>query len=357
MWGSAQQKDGTVNMATAPRIIASSIPNAHATISDNEGTTVRGGGPFSTSPARSVIQAMRATKETDGARTYYGYYGYLYDEERQRWRLYTAGQLGANKGHLLAGGGEMQENVTVSGAGSFVEVPGPFGVEMSGDVERKMARRIWFYGSDGKFHPRQFENNKDATEEPNEEIANRQDVRTVHNQGAFHAPDYEKSGSIINTMGGMAHYKVGVQPREKADPAARVLPVYLQPEKAKGLFELPVKFGGNKASKISATGATIDYHIESTGPNSKAILYYGAADSNAHIASPTDVEETKRNTAKLGMLNNGWKTWTEKQEVKAGLNQFQLRDLDPNTTYYYRLYVEHDEGKSWDYVSGSFKTQ
>src|SRR6266446_4955329 len=99
MWGSAQQKDGTVNMATAPRIIASSIPNAHATISDNEGTTVRGGGPFSTSPARSVIQAMRATKETDGARTYYGYYGYLYDEERQRWRLYTAGQLGANKGH------------------------------------------------------------------------------------------------------------------------------------------------------------------------------------------------------------------------------------------------------------------
>ena len=52
-----------------------------------------------------------------------------------------------------------------------------------------------------------------------------------------------------------------------------------------------------------------------------------------------------------------WQSKTPEQPVKAGINQFKLSGLKGKTTYYYRLYVEHDEGKSWDYVSGSFKTQ
>jgi phosphodiesterase/alkaline phosphatase D-like protein len=52
-----------------------------------------------------------------------------------------------------------------------------------------------------------------------------------------------------------------------------------------------------------------------------------------------------------------WESSTEESPVVTGGNRFELQNLKPATTYYYRLFVQHDEGKSWDTKSGSFTTQ
>jgi hypothetical protein len=313
---------------------------------------------------------MRVTQETDGAHTFYGY---LYDEQRQSWRLYTAGQLGAHRRHLFRGGGEKQVNLGLGGAGAFVEVPGPFGVEMSGDIERKMARRIWFYGSDGKFYPVRLSRDEttdgdaedDKTKKPSDggvdgdktkKPSDDDDDAPEPNLGARNKITLRTAdGWILNIMGGMALYK----PLEKVPAEGRgveSIPDYLRPEKAKALFEIPVTFGEKNASKVASTEATVDYQIIATGAHSKGILYYGVSDSNAHIAAPVSGQASERDSAKVKMLDNGWKKWTPEQEIKAGLNQFTLKDLAPNTKYYFRLYVEHDDGRSWDYTSGTFQT-
>ena len=51
-----------------------------------------------------------------------------------------------------------------------------------------------------------------------------------------------------------------------------------------------------------------------------------------------------------------WQSATPERKVTTGMNQFKLGGLKKGTTYYYRLFVTHDQGKSWDYQSGSFKT-
>jgi len=152
-------------------------------------------------------------------------------------------------------------------------------------------------------------------------------------------------------MGGMAHYaKEGVSAERNQGKEA--FPVYLQPEKAKGLFELPVTFGEKKASQVTQTAATIDYHIVATGAHSTGILYYGTSDANAFIASTAPQTSAPGESFQHNILSNGWKTWTPEQDVKAGLNQFKLANLTPNTIYYFRLYVVHDDGRSWDYTPG-----
>ena len=51
-----------------------------------------------------------------------------------------------------------------------------------------------------------------------------------------------------------------------------------------------------------------------------------------------------------------WQSATPQQKVTTGMNQFKLGGLTKGTVYYYRLFVTHDQGKSWDYQSGSFRT-
>ena len=305
-----------------------------------------------------------AKGDASGPKNLYGstYYGYLYDEQRQSWRLYAAGQMGAHRGRLFAGGGAKQVQSGVGGGiGSFVEVPGAFNVEMSGDVLRTMARRVWFYGSDGKFYPVRLggetiaENATQDEKKPDGPAADDNDapepIRGLRNAFIRQTAD----GWILNSMGGMTLYAT-VATAEKGR-VKETLPVYLQPEKAKGLLEIPVTFGEKKASQVTSSEVTIDYQIIATGPHSQGILYYGPSDCNAHIASPAPQAATHdRTQLKVAMLNNGWKTWTPQQEIKVGLNQFKLKGLAPNTTYYFRLYVEHDDGRSWDYTSGKFLT-
>ena len=132
------------------------------------------------------------------------------------------------------------------------------------------------------------------------------------------------------------------------------MPEYLSPEKTAQLFELPVSFGASKASEVSPDHASIDYEIIKTGPNSKAILYYGTVDSLTY--PPQKVTRGSAVLIDMYRPEHTWQSATPAQTVTTGMNQFKLSGLKVGTTYYYRLFVTHAHGKSWDYQSGSFKT-
>ena len=129
----------------------------------------------------------------------------------------------------------------------------------------------------------------------------------------------------------------------------------MQPEKVKQLFELPVGFGDSKVAAVQAGGATIEYDIKKTGPNSRATLYYGTHDGITFLHKKSNGHGSK---AEIEM-NSPERTWQEslpEKEIKAGKTSFELGGLTPSTNYYYRVFVKHEDGKSWDYQSGSFST-
>ena len=92
--------------------------------------------------------------------------------------------------------------------------------------------------------------------------------------------DYATDGWMAMATGGIECYppfNASKKPPQK-DGAPAPLPEYLSAAKTAQLFELPVRFGQSKASEVSSDRATIDYEIQKTGPNSKAVLYYGPVD-------------------------------------------------------------------------------
>ncbi len=56
-------------------------------------------------------------------------------------------------------------------------------------------------------------------------------------------------------------------------------------------------------------------------------------------------------------LERTWQFATPEQNVATGMNHFELSGLSAATTYHYRLFVTHDQGKSWDYRSANFQTK
>ena len=58
-------------------------------------------------------------------------------------------------------------------------------------------------------------------------------------------------------------------------------------------------------------------------------------------------------------MNSPERTWQEslpEKEINTGKTLFDLSGLKHGTTYGYRVCVKHEDGKSWDYRSGSFTT-
>lgn len=376
MWGSALQGDGSIDMTRAPRIIAQDNPEFAVQVSAREGTTVRGTWNFYTEPARSVIQAMRTMVETDGATTYIGH---LYDESAGAWRLYNAAQWISRWGLRPPESGQT-EILPVKSISAFLEVPGAYGIVMSGDIPHTFARRGWFQDKNGRFHPVPF-----ADAVPKGGLPEEVGLKDVRNMLAIPAADYEKAGWVLLTTGGITHYEVGNRRASQyPDPAKRKLPKYLQSDKVKSLERLPVRFGETRTVELSPTAATVGIDIEETGANSRGILFFGEHDRTSQIADMKSVpkfeeleklltslspEEKKEflskggrfhnqgtERARLATVANGWRQQTEKQTITEGRNLFKLKNLKPGTRYFYRLQVAHDTGMSWMFTSGSFTT-
>jgi hypothetical protein len=345
MWIAGRGASNAPPIEKMARLIGTDIPDARYSTFGSEGTGVRFAAVAYKNGATRTIQALRREVAEDGLQTYYGYF---YDEDLRRWRLYasaqTPGRRGANTSTNAA---------SLESTGSFCEIPGPPNRERSGDLVREIKRRGWFFGSDEKWYramlpaPRAGRHRKSAAAAP----------ESMSDERVYYMQDYETDGWMGMRTGGMDFYPVDSAGRETPparNAAAAALPEYLSPAKTAQLFELPVVFGESKASAVSADKATIDCRILKTGPNSRAILYYGTVDCLTY--SPQKV--TNGSAVQIDMFRpeRTWQSATPEQSVTSGSNSFQLEGLKSGTTYYYRLFVAHENGKSWDDRTGSFTT-
>jgi hypothetical protein len=339
-------KTGTVAppIEQMARLIGTDIPDGEFTTWGGEGTGVRPRATAYKNGADRTIQALRVEASRDGLITYYGYF---FDEDENRWKLYVSAQKPSKRPNAK----ESPNFGTLASTGSFCEIPGPPNRERSGDLIREIKRRGWFHGSDGKWYRATM---ADASE-PKPKKGKKQDPDAITSKRSYYMDNFAGEGWMSMATGGMEYHRVGNPDRKIPKDEAAALPEYLRPEKAARLFELPVLFGKSNASQVTSDQASIDYEIKKTGPNSKAILYYGTVDCLTYPPQKL----TKGSPVQIDMYRpeRTWQGATAEQKVAGGTTQFKLGGLKGSTTYYYRLYVAHDQGKSWDYQSGSFKTK
>jgi len=338
MWATGRdQKAPPLN--EMPRLIATGLPEATYSSFGHEGTGLKFRNTIAyPEGADRLIQAIRIESQ-DGLTTYYSYF---YNETKKQWILYGSGQQPEKK----------KRGSELNSTGSFCEIPGPPNRERSGDQKRIIKRRGWFYGGHGKWYPAQLA-------KPNKKVV-RARAKSVEALKAGNDPKldsqrsyYGDDGWMLTETGGM---EVFLDPLTPEPPANNLsLPTYLAGESAKQLFALPVEFGASKAVDVTDVAATVEYEIIKTGPNSKAVLHYGTIDSITFLTG-----ESQRGSEAQKEIFSKERTWqkhTAERVIKEGVEKFALTDLKPNTTYFYRLFVTHDEGKSWDYKSGSFRTK
>jgi hypothetical protein len=139
-----------------------------------------------------------------------------------------------------------------------------------------------------------------------------------------------------------------------AEPAGAepTLPDYLAADKTPFLLESPVTFLANSAKPVAPGVAEITYQLGKMGPSARATLHYGTVDCITFVAGkPVNNSPAERD---IYAPERTWQRSTPPRDVAPGTHVFRIEGLTPGTTYHYRLFVSHAEGKSWDAVSGSF---
>ena len=363
MWIAGRNEQRAPPVALTPHLIATGLPEATYSYFGHEGTGVKFRDAVAYPQGASrVIQAMRV--EYDPELNSDVFYGYFYDETRGKWVLYASGQKPASSRRAE----QVQKSGTLPFAGSFCEIPGPPSRERSGDQERVIQRRGWFYGQDDQWYParmappkgRNAKIERPSLDALSDETPDR-NLDSLTNKRVGYASDYVESGWITMATGGMtfgSNQWVTTEDRLRDQwPvwSPESLPEYLGQEKVEQLWQVPVEFGTSSVAEVTDSRVRITIELKKTGPQSRATLWYGPHD--ASVFSP---QRINRGSAVLKDLFHPDRTWansTQQTEVVAGPNLFEIENLTPATTYYYRLFVQHDEGKSWDTRSGSFTTR
>ncbi|QDV66450.1 hypothetical protein Poly24_01360 [Rosistilla carotiformis] len=346
MWAAGSKAAEAPPLESMPQLLATGHPEARFSSFGHEGTglkirdaVVYPGG------ADRAIQAFRVTAQGD----VFTYYGYIYNEAQQRWVLFAVGSQPKKS---------PKDEPFLTSTGSFCEIPGPPRVQRTGDVQRVIRRRGWFYGSDRRWYlaslPSPAEQTKTKRARLDRAAANRGELPIALNKYTRYADNYRTEGWIESATGGMECYRAESIPKPQGNRGGMRLPAYLANEKVAQLFAMPVEFGEAEAKSIAAHSATIDYPLIQAGKGAKAVLYYGTQDCL-----------TFRRPEKVGgsgvqgdvfSEDRTWQFATPLQDVRSGSNAFRLSELKPGTTYHYRLFVTNSEGQSWDFVSSSFKT-
>lgn len=354
MWLAGQNATSAPPVGQMPFIFATGIAEADFETFHHEGTGVKLRNAVAyPDGADRVIQAMRLSFE-NGRHVFYGYF---YDESESRWKLFAAGSKAQAPGRPApdATRGLLRRT------GSFVEIPGPPARERSGDVVRVVRRRGWFIDRDLTAHRAVMESPRDGLAAARGQLL--RDLTAAKTEAAYtsksshYLDDFASEGWIASRTGGIEHHLAMALPRDPAEvPRGRStrLPDYLQPAKLAELSRLPVTFGEPEITDLTATSATIEYPFEATGPDPRAILYYGTVDALTY--PPRVVTGGSPALREMFSPERTWQHATPETTVTTGPNPFRLKDLKPGTLYHMRLFVSHDHGKCWDIQSASFQT-
>ncbi len=341
-----------------PRLIGTGLVGAKWSTFGNEGAGIKFDNAITYPDGTDrIIQALRIEFKEH----LWTYFAYWYDESAKRWRLYASAQ------EYDAMSPDVVTKGTTREVGTFVEVPFSCGIGRIGDRHIGVKRRGWFFGSDGQFYRAKMGWSGWTTGEAlptdvyrkgaTEKLVFGKDQALFDPRHVEYMSDYATEGWMAAYTGGFERYPSYVLgPTEPPATTTDNKPEYMQPDKVWQLFELPVEFGGSKVSAIHAAGAVIEYDIKKTGPNSRATLYYGTHDGITFLHKMSNGHGSKAEI-EMNSPERAWQESLPEQEIKVGRSRFELSRLRPGTAYYFRLFVTHEDGKSWAYESGNFTTQ
>ncbi|MDB4738814.1 fibronectin type III domain-containing protein [Akkermansiaceae bacterium] len=322
MWALSQKgaKGKLPALEQMPHLLATGNPGAEFSGFGHEGSGVkiRNWTPYAHQP-ESVIQALRVEKNG----IYHTYYGYLFDEAKNQWVLYAAGNKVPRR-----------NTKAILRASSFCEVPGPPQVERTGDVERVLDRRGWFVDAAGQIFP--------------------VDRMTTKARFQNHGIAISKDHWFRMTTGGVDFREVSAEVKSGYQHKGLI---YLKPDVLEGLYQLPAEIGGSHVTEIESGSATISYQLKSPGRAAKGVVWYGEVDGITF--APRKFHGTERGRASEKLFGKGrvWDASTDARDLAMGDNRFRLNNLKPDTKYFYRILVENQEGKCWAAQSGSFKAR
>lgn len=328
MWAASRKQETMPPLNLMPHLLATGNPQAEFSGFGHEGSGVkiRNWTPLSHQP-KSLIQALRMETGPE----YNTFYGYLFDDQQNRWVLYAVGRkaVESKKRRRSAKSNSLR-------AASFCEVPGPPQTQRTGDMRRVIRRRGWFMDDQQNWHP-----------------VDRQTSSTKN--GPANQFIDAKDGWFLMGTGGMEFFEGKGEVR--LDQAPVELPDYLTPEKTKQLFELPVVIDNHKITSATKNSATIAYEFSKVGAKGQATLHYGPKDCITFVDRQLHGTEKKGLSAELLSSDRTWASATEPTPVRDNKVEFHLEDLDPDTKYHFRVLVTSETGKSWEFQSGSLTTK
>ncbi len=330
MWAAGRQATGAPSVSQLPHLIATGNPEAEFSGFGHEGSGVkiRRWEPYAHHP-QSVIQALRL----DPGPKWNTFSGYWFDQRSDRWVLFATGRKPVDQAKR-----RKSDDTTYLRPASFLEIPGPPAQQRTGDQRRTVRRRGWFLGSDRKWHAVDRQTTKSPAAPTNKFIAS-------------------TDGWLTMSTGGMEMVVTPGEAKLTVSQTAR-LPNYLQPKLAKQLLVGSVTFNRSIVTRLTDRSATVAYDFADAGPQATATLHYGTNDCLTFVQRELHGTE-KRSQVNRQMLasDRTWAHATEPHQVMNNRCEFDLQDLQAGTMYFYRVLVKNENGKSWDFESGSFQTK
>lgn len=322
MWG---KKGAEEDLKLMPHLLGVGSPDGEFSGFGHEGSGVkpRGWLPMPDRP-ELVVQGLRVVP----GKEYDSYFGYYFDHPTKSWKFYGAG----NKWH----GGKPKSHLKL---GSFCEVPGPPQVERTGDVYREVRRRLWAF-DDGKWVP--LEKYQASGKGSKGDLPVNKRWFTT------------KEGEFAMGCGGIRLYRHDKN-WVKDGGGQDGLPDFLKSPTLKEIFKMPIEYGEIKVAKVTSTSAMISVEVERGDDLATGEIYYGPVD--ALTFSPRKLHGTERNSELSKTVNSKvWEKMIEIPSPQPGVNQMKIQDLEPGTTYYFRVLMSNREGRIWNDETQSFQT-
>ncbi|MEM7601237.1 MAG: hypothetical protein AAF357_07440, partial [Verrucomicrobiota bacterium] len=321
MWG---KESGASDLKTMPHLLGVGSPEGEFSGFGHEGSGVkpRGWEPMPDKP-KLVVQALRLVN--DGV--YDTYFGYYFDHPKKTWKFYGAGRKW--------NGGKPAQHLKL---GSFCEVPGPPQSQRSGDIYREVRRRGWAW-DDGdwvaleSYHPG---GNGSSGEQPvNKSWYTSEDGEYAMGCGGIRL--YTHDASLVKPGGG------------------HQLPEFLTHPTIGNLFALPVQIGEMQATEVTWDRVLMEVDLASAAELVDGALYFGTKD--ALTFAPRQLHGTERGSDLSRSINDQvWKNQVEISSVRQGVNQIMIPDLEPETTYFFRLLVNNQVSRIWNDTTISVTT-